>query len=105
MRTLKETKCVARKVVNSLWNRMRIIERTDFAEDFSQFKGATLEKRYTIFTLGQDGKENVDLLIRTGNDGRDATGSVIAVTHKLEYLPEFGAEVILVVWCVMLYQL
>lgn len=66
----------------------------DLGIDFTQCEGACLNKMYSTFSLGYNGTENVCVLVRANNDGTDANGDRIAVTHKLEYAPEFGAEVL-----------
>ncbi|MFH4983419.1 hypothetical protein AB6A40_010128 [Gnathostoma spinigerum] len=61
------------------------------ADDLSHYNGANLAKRYSIFTFGHDGTQDVDVLIRSNNDGVDA-GCNICVSHKVEYAPHLGAE-------------
>ncbi|MCP9261273.1 hypothetical protein DINM_004457 [Dirofilaria immitis] len=74
---------------------------SDIAEDFgggnqncspSSFNGADLNKRYTLFSLGHDGMQDVDLIVRSNNDGIDGTGNELSIVHKVEYAAEFGAE-------------
>uniref|UniRef100_A0A1I7VHK7 NARG2_C domain-containing protein n=1 Tax=Loa loa TaxID=7209 RepID=A0A1I7VHK7_LOALO len=56
------------------------------------FNGADLSKRYTLFSLGHDGMQDVDLIIRANNDGVDGMGNELSIVHKIEYAAEFGAE-------------
>ncbi|VDO35002.1 unnamed protein product [Onchocerca flexuosa] len=58
----------------------------------SSFNGADLNKRYTLFSLGHDGMQDVDLIIRSNNDGIDGLGNELSIVHKIEYAAEFGAE-------------
>uniref|UniRef100_A0A915Q6D2 Little elongation complex subunit 2 C-terminal domain-containing protein n=1 Tax=Setaria digitata TaxID=48799 RepID=A0A915Q6D2_9BILA len=58
----------------------------------STFIGADPNKRYTLFSLGHDGMQDVDLIIRANNDGIDAMGNELSIVHKIEYAAEFGAE-------------
>ncbi|KAK6103955.1 NMDA receptor-regulated protein 2 C-terminus family protein [Brugia pahangi] len=64
----------------------------DQDSDVSSFNGADLNKRYTLFSLGHDGMQDVDLIIRANNDGIDGMGNELSVVHKIEYAAEFGAE-------------
>ncbi|VDM07164.1 unnamed protein product [Wuchereria bancrofti] len=64
----------------------------DQNSDVSSFNGVDLNKRYTLFSLGHDGMQDVDLIIRANNDGIDGMGNELSVVHKIEYAAEFGAE-------------
>lgn len=61
--------------------------------DLSSFNGVDVNKRYTLFSLGHDGMQDVDVIIRANNDGIDGTGNELCIVHKTEYAAEFGAEV------------
>lgn len=80
----------------SFWfhtSNFRKFKGLEHSGDLSAFSGADLSKRYTLFSLGHDGMQDVDVIIRGNNDGIDTTGSELAVVHKVEYAAEFGAEV------------
>ncbi|VDN02907.1 unnamed protein product [Thelazia callipaeda] len=62
------------------------------AENSSLFNGADLKKRYVLFTLGHDGMEDVDIIVRANNDGVDMSAKELCIVHKMEYAAEFGAE-------------
>ncbi|CAG9534250.1 unnamed protein product [Cercopithifilaria johnstoni] len=64
----------------------------DQNSNISSFNGADLSKRYTLFSLGHDGMQDVDLIIRANNDGIDGMGNELSIVHKIEYAAEFGAE-------------
>lgn len=62
--------------------------------DLENFNGSDLSKRYTIFSIGEEGLNDVMVLIRSGNDGLDSsTGTSVSVAVKLEFAPDLGAEV------------
>lgn len=61
--------------------------------DLENFNGSDLSKRYTIFSIGEEGLDDVMVLIRSGNDGLDSsTGTSVSVAVKLEFAPDLGAE-------------
>ncbi|VDK69498.1 unnamed protein product [Litomosoides sigmodontis] len=64
----------------------------DQNSDLSSFNGVDLSKRYTLFSLGHDGMQDIDLIIRANNDGIDGMGNELSIVHKIEYAAEFGAE-------------
>ncbi|VDN17803.1 unnamed protein product [Gongylonema pulchrum] len=88
-------------ILGDIMNEMNYSNRSDWSNDygglveeggFSRFEGADLSKRYALFSLGHDGTQDVDLLIRGNIDGIDSTGSELSIAFKLEYAAEFGAE-------------
>uniref|UniRef100_A0A914ZLK4 Little elongation complex subunit 2 C-terminal domain-containing protein n=1 Tax=Parascaris univalens TaxID=6257 RepID=A0A914ZLK4_PARUN len=61
--------------------------------NLENFNGSDLSKRYTIFSIGEEGLDDVLVLIRSGNDGLDSsTGTSVSVAVKLEFAPDHGAE-------------
>ncbi|VDM91659.1 unnamed protein product, partial [Onchocerca ochengi] len=87
-------------ILGDIMNKMGTNDN-DIADDYreldqssipSSFNGADLNKRYTLFSLGHDGMQDVDLIIRSNNDGIDAMGNELSIVHKIEYAAEFGAE-------------
>uniref|UniRef100_A0A0R3RH47 NARG2_C domain-containing protein n=1 Tax=Elaeophora elaphi TaxID=1147741 RepID=A0A0R3RH47_9BILA len=74
---------------NDVTNSYRGMEHNS---DPSSFNSADPNKRYTLFSLGHDGMQDVDLIIRASNDGMDGIGNELSIVHKVEYAAEFGAE-------------
>ncbi|VDM41808.1 unnamed protein product [Toxocara canis] len=63
--------------------------------DLEKFKGGDLSKRYSIFLVGGEVTDAIGFLIRSSNDGVDSsTGSSVSLAVKVEFAPDYGAEVL-----------